>query len=76
MSDWEASLDVEDEDDKTISLDDLENEENEQGHGDDPFYNENDWGDSYDDLDSEAWERQYRQNDEEEDVEPDPWDLG
>ncbi len=72
MSDWDTS--EEEDEDKTISLDDLENLEQEQEHQDDPYYDENDWGDSYDDLDSEAWERQYG-TDEDEDVEPDPWDL-
>ena len=73
MSEWEKE-----EEDKTISLDDLENiereREREQEKRDDPFYNEDDWGDSYDDLDSEAWERQYRQDDEDE-IESDPWGL-
>lgn len=73
MSEWEKQ-----EEDKTISLDDLENIERERERKreqrDDPFYNENDWGDSYDDLDSEAWERQYRQDDEDE-IESDPWGL-
>lgn len=72
MSEWEK------EEDKTISLDDLENieQEREREHEqrNDPFYNEDDWGDSYDDLDSEAWERQYRQGDEDE-IESDPWGL-
>ena len=75
MSDWVTSEEDED-DDKTISLDDLENLEHDQEHQDDPYYDENDWGDSYDDLDSEAWERQYHTEDDGDDVEPDPWDLG
>jgi len=75
MSDWNlTAFDDEDEDDKTISLDDLESLENDRERQDDPFYDEDDWGDSFDDLDSEAWERQYRQNDDDE-IEPDPWDL-
>ena len=67
--------DSDEDDDKTISLDDLEDMEHDREHRDDPFYDEDDWGESYDDLDSEAWERQYRQTDDD-DVEPDPWDLG
>ena len=74
MSDWDASED--EDEDKTISLDDLENIEQEGEHQDDPFFDENDWGDSYDDLDSEAWERQYHTDDYGDEVEPDPWDLG
>lgn len=70
MSDWKEDED----DERTISLDDLEEIEHEKEHRDDPFYNEDDWGNSYDDLDSEAWDRQYRKDDNDE-VEPDPWDL-
>lgn len=70
MSDWKENED----DERTISLDDLEDIEHEKEHRDDPFYNEDDWGNSYDDLDSEAWDRQYRKDDNDE-VEPDPWDL-
>lgn len=70
MSDWKENED----DERTISLDDLEEIEHEKEHRDDPFYNEDDWGNSYDDLDSEAWDRQYRKDDNDE-VEPDPWDL-
>lgn len=70
MSDREG----EDIKDTNISLDELENLEHEQEHQDDPCYDEDDWGESYDDLDGEAWERQYSQN-REENVEPDPWDL-
>ena len=36
--------DRDDDDDKTISLDDLEDMEHEKEHRDDPFYNEDDWG--------------------------------
>ena len=72
MSDWD---DLDDEDDeKTISLDDLEDLENGKEQDGEPSFDQDDWGDSYDDLDSEAWERQYRQDDEE--LEVDPWDLG
>lgn len=70
MSDWKENED----DERTISLDDLEDIEQEKEHRDDPLYNEDDWGNSYDDLDSEAWDRQYRKDDNDE-VEPDPWDL-
>ena len=70
MSDWKENED----DERTISLDDLEDIEPEKEHRDDPLYNEDDWGNSYDDLDSEAWDRQYRKDDNDE-VEPDPWDL-
>lgn len=70
MSDWKENED----DERTISLDDLEDIEHEKEHRDDPLYNEDDWGKSYDDLDSEAWDRQYRKDDNDE-VEPDPWDL-
>ena len=70
MSDWKENED----DERTISLDDLEDIEHEKEHRDDPLYNEDDWGSSYDDLDSEAWDRQYRKDDNDE-VEPDPWDL-
>ena len=73
MSDLDGSHD-EDDEDKTISLDDLESMENEQEHQVDSNVDEDDWGDSYDDLDSESWERQYRQ--EENEIERDPWELG
>lgn len=73
MSDWDTSQD-DDEDDATISLDDLENLENEKMNGNDSPVDEDDWGDSFDDLDSEAWERQYRP--EEYEIEKDPWELG
>lgn len=72
MSDWDVSQDDDDEDDSIISLEDLENLENEKMN--DSPVDEDDWGDSYDDLDSEAWERQYRP--EEDEVEKDPWELG
>ena len=61
---------------KTISLDDLESQENEQEHNVDVPVDEDDWGDSFDDLDSEAWERQYGQEDDDDEVERDPWELG
>ncbi len=70
MSDWDSP---EDEDDKTISLDDLESMESSQEGDEHSLYDEDDWGDSYDDLDSEAWERQY--NHDEEELERDPWEL-
>ncbi len=72
MSDWDNLDDEEDE--NTISLDDLEEMENGRERENDTVYDQDDWGDSYDDLDSEAWEKQYRQ--EEEDLTVDPWDLG
>jgi hypothetical protein len=71
VADW---IEEEDDDDKTISLDDLENLEHKKEHEDDPFYDENNWGESYDDMDSEAWEKQYR-IDEDEEVDTDPWEL-
>lgn len=33
-----------------------------------------DWGDSYDDMDSESWDKEYR-GDEGEELENDPWAL-
>jgi len=75
MSDWDSSFDG-DEEGKTISLDDLESQENEQEHNVDVPVDEDDWGDSFDDLDSEAWERQYGQEDDDDEVERDPWELG
>ena len=72
MADWLEEED--DEDDKTISLDDLENLEHSKEHEGDPFYDEDNWGESYDDMDSEAWERQYGIDDDEE-VDTDPWEL-
>jgi hypothetical protein len=74
MSDWDTSAD-DNLEDKTISLDDLEDQEQDSEHQDDPYYDEDDWGESFDDLDSEAWERQYHTNDLDE-VESDPWELG
>jgi hypothetical protein len=75
MSDWDSSY-GDDEDDKTISLDDLESLENEQEHHIDVPVDEDDWGDSFDDLDSEAWERQYGLEDGDDEIERDPWELG
>lgn len=72
MSDWD-NLEDEDED-KTISLDDLESIEKDKARENDSPVDQDDWGDSYDDLDSEAWERQYPQEDD--GVEVDPWELG
>jgi len=60
---------LDDEDDfeeKTVSLDDLEPD---QDKGED----DSDWGDEYDDMDSESWGRQYGDSDEV--LEGDPWDL-
>ena len=74
MSESDSYHNDDDDEDKTISLDDLESMEKEQANQVDSNVDEEDWGDSYDDLDSEAWERQYRQEDEE--VERDPWELG
>lgn len=58
-----------DDQDDFMSLDDLDTEE-ETGYetGND------DWGDSLDDMDSEAWDREYRGDDSEE-LEDDPWAL-
>ena len=74
MSDWDTSFEDEEDEDKIISLEDLESLEHDQERRDDPFFNEEDWGDSYDDLDNKTWEKQYRQEDEE--MERDPWELG
>ncbi len=68
MSDWEE--------DNTISLDDLESLENNQEHPGDNQVDEDDWGDSFDDLDSESWEKQFGLDDVEEEIERDPWELG
>ena len=68
MSDWGE--------DNTISLDDLESLENEQEKPGDNQVDEDDWGDSFDDLDSEAWEKKYGQEDADEEIERDPWELG
>jgi hypothetical protein len=73
MSDSETSQD-DDDDDNVISLDELEKLEKERARPADSHVDEDDWGDSYDDLDGEAWERQYQQ--EEDEVERDPWELG
>lgn len=53
-------------DDGMMSLEDLEPDKK---GGDDHA----DWGDEYDDMDSESWDKQY--GDEEEELEGDPWDL-
>jgi len=58
-----------DDQDGFMSLDDLDNEEQSAaGVGSD------DWGDSFDDMDSEAWDNEYHAEDEE--LEDDPWALG
>ena len=59
-------LDDDDFDENTMSLDDLEPEE--EGSDDD-----SDWGDELDDMDSESWDKHY--GDTEEELEGDPWDL-
>jgi len=59
-------------DDRELSLEDLENMENEGDRQPGSFVDEDGWGDSFDDLDGGAWEDRY--NDEE--VERDPWELG
>ena len=64
------------EEDKTISLDDLESLENDQQNQVDSNVDKDDWGDSMDDLDGEAWESQYGLDDEDDEVERDPWELG
>jgi len=71
---FELNSSQDEDDDDTISLDDLESIENEQKKKIETPLDEDDWGDSYDDLDSEAWERQYRP--EEDEIERDPWELG
>ncbi len=53
-------------DDRMVSLDDLEPDE--EGTDD-----HSDWGDEFDDMDSESWDKQY--GDEDEELEGDPWDL-
>lgn len=63
-----SDFDYEDQD-EFLSLDDLDHEENSEfSSGND------DWGDSYDDMDSEAWDKEYR-GDEMEELEDDPWAL-
>ncbi len=54
-------------DDRMISLDDMEREDEQEGEG---HY---DWGDELDDMDSESWEKHY--GDEDEELEGDPWAL-
>ncbi|MDA3851021.1 MAG: hypothetical protein PF447_07080 [Spirochaetaceae bacterium] len=51
----------------TLSLDDLEEQEE---HELDVVEN---WDNSYDDMDAESWDQLY--GDEEEEIEKDPWDL-
>ncbi len=58
-----------DDHDDNLSFEDLEDEEREITSSEDE-----DWGDSMDDMDSEAWDRKYRGDDEEE-LEDDPWAL-
>lgn len=55
--------------DEFMSLEDLD-EESDTGLGPD----KEDWGDSFDDMDAEAWDKEYRGNDDEE-LEDDPWAL-
>ena len=62
MSDFE-------EQDDYMSLEDLDNEE-ESGYS----VPTDDWGDSLDDMDAEAWDKEYRGDDSEE-LEDDPWAL-
>jgi len=62
MSDFE-------EQDDYMSLEDLDNEE-ESGYS----VPTDDWGDSLDDMDAEAWDKEYRGDDLEE-LEDDPWAL-
>ncbi|MBB6482050.1 hypothetical protein [Spirochaeta isovalerica] len=64
-----SDFDYDDQDD-LMSLDDLDDEENS-----DYFSGSDDWGDSYDDMDSEAWDREYRGDDVLEELEDDPWAL-
>lgn len=68
MSAWNG----EDEGEENISLDELN--EMDKNSKDSPDFDENDWGDSYDDFDSESWERQFNREDDD-DMEPDPWEL-
>lgn len=58
-----------DDQDNYMSLEDLDNEE-ESGLE----VASDDWGDSFDDMDSEAWDKEYRGDDSEE-LEDDPWAL-
>jgi len=70
MSDWDS---LEEDNDNVISLDDLENMENQLESDEDSCLNDDDWSDSFDDLDSEEWEKQYHIEDEI--PEKDPWEL-
>lgn len=58
-----------DDQDDDMSLEDLDNEE-ESGFS----VGNDDWGDSFDDMDAEAWDKEYRGDDLEE-LEDDPWAL-
>ena len=75
---FDLDVDTEDNDeeadDREISLEDFENMENEERNQTGNFVDEDGWGDSFDDLDSGAWED--RHNDEEDEIEQDPWELG
>lgn len=59
------------EDEDTLSLDDVEEMEDEQDSDDPTDHLE----DSFDDLDSESWDEMYGTGREEE-LEVDPWELG
>lgn len=63
-----SDFDFDDQDD-LMSLEDLDQEEDS-----DYFLKNEDWGDSFDDMDSEAWDKEYRGDDLEE-LEDDPWAL-
>ena len=54
--------------DDDISLEDLEREESSEYSG-----TCDDWSDSYDDIDSEAWESEYGSDEDE--LSGDPWSL-
>ena len=72
MADWDVA-DGDDEDDpRLISLDDLESLEHQMDH--DTGFDEDDWADCYDDMDSESWEHHYRVDGDLND-DRDPWDL-
>ena len=55
--------------DSYMSLEDLDNQEDSE-----ISVVSDDWGDSMDDMDSEAWDKEYRGDDSEE-LEDDPWAL-
>ena len=77
MADWDpANKDDDNNDDeynpRLMSLEDLENLEHQMDH--DTGFDEDDWADCYDDMDSESWEHHYKVDGDISD-ERDPWDL-